>query len=301
MTIVITGATGNTGGQVAQQLIKAGASVTLLVRHPEKLDDAIRQNAAVLQGSLDDLEFVMQATKGAEALYWVVPYNFGSADFRHWQSQVGNAAAAAIKANQISYVVNLSSTGAHLPSGMGPISGLHEVEKLLNAVAQNIVHLRPAFFMQNYLGQLQAIQTANRVFLPIAGDRRLAMIATQDIAAVAAKLLIQRDWNGQSVLGLHGSADLSFDEVAAILSQELGRSILHTSIALEQFRDVLLQKGASYNVADDYVEMWQGLSDPEFVPAEARTLDTTTPTSFSQFVQEQMLSRLNQPATAQIH
>jgi uncharacterized protein YbjT (DUF2867 family) len=123
MTIAIAGATGNTGGGVAQALIAAGAEVRVLVRHPEKLAPDIRQNAAIFQGSLEDAEFVMQATQGAAALYWVVPYNFGAADFRSYQHRVGDAAAAAIAANAIPHVVNLSSNGAHLPNGMGPFLG----------------------------------------------------------------------------------------------------------------------------------------------------------------------------------
>ncbi|GAB4379601.1 MAG: NAD(P)H-binding protein [Elainellaceae cyanobacterium] len=297
MTIAITGATGNTGGRIAQRLIEAGADVTVLVRNPEKLHPVIRQNAIVHQGSLEDTQFVIEATQGTEALYWVVPYNFGALDFRAYQRQLGNVAAAAVEANQISYVVNLSSNGAHLPQGMGPISGLYEVERQLNAIAQNIIHLRPGFFMENYLMQLEPIRTANSVFLPVAGDRRLAMIATQDIAAVAAELLLQRNWNGHSALGLHGPTDLSFDEAAAILSQELGRSIVHVPTTSEQFRDSLLQIGASGNVAADYVEMWQGLSNPEYSPAEPRTSQTTTPTTFVQFVREQMLPQLQQFTT----
>lgn len=294
MSIAIAGATGNTGGRIAQQLIEAGANVIVLVRNPEKLHSVIRQNATVHQGSLEESQFVMEATQGAEALYWVVPYNFGAADFRAYQHHVGHVAAAAIVANQIPYVVNLSSNGAHLPQGMGPISGLYEVEQRMNAIAQNIIHLRPGFFMENYLMQLEPIRTANSVFLPVAGDRHLAMIATQDIAAVAAKLLLQRDWTGHSVLGLHGPTDLSFDEAAAILSQELGRSIVHVSITSEQFRDSLLQIGASESVAADYVEMWQGLSNPEYTPAEPRTSQTTTSTTFAQFVREQVSPQLSQ-------
>ncbi|MUL35459.1 NmrA family NAD(P)-binding protein [Gloeocapsopsis dulcis] len=296
MTIVITGATGNTGGWIARHLIEAGVNVTVLVRNPKKLNQEIYQNACVLQGSLDDTEFVVQATKRAEALYWVVPSKVDAVNLRAWQRQVGNAAATAVRSNAIPYVVNLSSNGAHLPSGMGPISGLYEVEQMLNAVTQNVVHLRPGFFMENYLMQIDAIRTANSVFLPFAGDRRLAMIATQDIAEVAAKLLLHHDWSGQSVLGLHGPTDLSFDQAATILSQGLKRSIMHVQITLNQLRDGLLQMGASSNVAADYVEMWQGLSHPEYAPAEPRTAETSTPTSFSQFVQEKMLPLLKKSA-----
>ena len=103
---------------------------------------------------------------------------------------MGEATATAIATNAIPHVVNLSSNGAHLPDGMGPISGLHAVEQTLNTVASNMVHLRPGFFMENYWMQLDAIRTAYQVFIPITGDRRLAMIATQDIANVATKLLL---------------------------------------------------------------------------------------------------------------
>ena len=93
--------------------------------------------------------------------------------------------------------------------------------------------------------QLEVIRTANSMCLPIRGDRHLAMIATQDIAAVATGLLLQRNWHGQSVMGLHGPTDLGFAEAATILSQELGRSIVHVPTTSEQFRASLLQTGAS--------------------------------------------------------
>lgn len=297
MTIVVTTPTGNTGGRIAQQLIAAGEKVAVLVRDPDKLTEVIRQNATVYQGSVDDPEAFVQATQNAEALYLVVPYNFGTSHLRQWQRQVGEAAATAISTNAIPHVVNLSSNGAHLPDGMGPISGLHAVEQTLNTVVANVVHLRPGFFMENYWMQLDAIRTAHQVFMPIAGDRHLAMIATQDIADVATKLLRDRSWSGQSVLGLHGPTDLSFDEAASILRQVLNRPITHIQTTFEQFQDILLQLGATENVAAEYVEMWSSLARPDYTPAEPRTPETTTPTTFAQFVQDKMLPVLREPAT----
>lgn len=299
MTIVVTTPTGNTGGRIAQQLIAAGEKVAVLVRDPARLADVIRQNATVYQGSVDDPEALTQATRNADALYLVVPYNFGTFHLRQWQRQVGEAAATAIATNAIPHVVNLSSNGAHLPEGMGPISGLHAVEQSLNAVAANVVHLRPGFFMENYLMQVDAIRTAHQVFMPIAGGRRLAMIATQDIADVATKLLRDRAWRGQSVLGLHGAADLSFDEAAQILGQVFNQPVIHVETTLEQFRDTLMQLGATGNVAAEYVEMWSSLARPDYTPAEPRTPETTTPTTFARFVQDKLSLLLIEPATAQ--
>lgn len=296
MTIAIATPTGNTGASIAQQLIEAGADISVLVRDPDKLNDVICRHAIVFQGSLDDREFVVRATQGAKALYWLTPNNFGSSNFRAWQRQVGEAAAAAVQANQIPHVVNLSSTGAHLPDGMGPISGLHDVEQMFDRVAPNLIHLRPGFFMENYLTQLHSIESANSVFLPVSGERRLAMTATQDIAAVATQLLLHRDWSGQSIVGIHGPTDLSFDEAAAILSQSLNRSITHVQTTLDQLRESLLQHGASENVAAEYVQMWAKLADPSYASAEPRTSKTTTPTSFAQFVQQKMLPLLKADA-----
>lgn len=292
MTIVITTPTGNTGRRVARSLIESGTDVAVLARNPDKLEPVIRQNARLYQGSVEDADRFVQATREAEALYLVVPYNFGTSNLRDWQRQVGKAAATAIETNSIPYVVMLSSNGAHLPKGMGPISGLHDVEQMLNAVAQTIVHLRPGFFMENYLMQVDAIRTANRVFLPIGGDRRLAMIATQDIANIAVKLLLDRSGSGQSVLGLHGAADLSFNEAAAILGQVLGQPIAHVQTTLDQFHATLLQMEATENVASEYVEMWSGLAHPDYAPAEPRTPKTTTPTTFAEFVKQKMLPLL---------
>lgn len=299
MTIVVTTPTGNTGRRIAEQLIAAGEQVAVLVRDPNKLTDVIRQNATVYQGSVDNPEALVQATQNAEALYLVVPYNFGATNLRQWQRQVGEAVATAIATHSIPYVVNLSSNGAHLPDGMGPISGLHAVEQALNAVATNVVHLRPGFFMENYLMQLDAIRTTHQVFMPIADGRRLAMIATQDIADVATKLLRDRSWQGQTILGLHGAADVSFDEAAQILGQVLNHPITHVETTLEQFRDTLLQMEATENVAAEYVEMWSGLARHDYAPAEPRTSETTTPTTFAQFVQDKLVALLREPATLQ--
>ena len=147
--------------------------------------------------------------------------------------------------------------------------------------------------------QLDAIRAAHQIFMPIAGNRRLAMIGTQDIANVATKLLCDRSWSGQSVIGLHGAADVSFDEAASILGQALNQPINHVETTLDQFRDTLLQLGATENVAAEYVEMWSSLACPAYTPAEPRTLETTTPTTFIQFVQDKMLPLLRESATVQ--
>ncbi|WP_250122593.1 NmrA family NAD(P)-binding protein [Chroococcidiopsis sp. CCMEE 29] len=288
MTIAIATPTGNIGSRVTQRLLDAGAKLVLLVRNPDKLDEKVRPSVEVRQGSLNDADFVIEATRGAEALFWLTPYNFTTDRLRQWQSHLGDCVVAAVQRNEIPYVVNISSNGAHLKDGMGPISGLYVVEQKLNQIAVNVVHLRPGFFMENYFWQLESLSTSGQVFMPIPGDRRLAMIATQDIADVAASLLRDRSWAGQIIRGLHGPADLSFDQAATILSQELNKPITHVQIASEQFRQAMLSQGASADVAMQYVEMWQAISHEDYIPAEPRAAETTTPTTFVQFTRDKL-------------
>lgn len=283
MAIAITTPTGNVGRRVTEHLLAAGAELIVLARNPEKLSESVRQRTTVFQGSLTDTAFVLKATQAAEALFWVSSTDFSTPSFDIWYEDLARAAATSVQTHKIPYVVNLSSVGAHLSTGMGPISKLYKVEQHLSAVATNIIHLRPEFFMENYLHQLEALQTHSSVFLPLAAEQRFAMISTQDIAAVAANLLLDRSWSGHAILGLQGPEDLSFNEAAVILSEILGKQIKHIEITSEQFHDTMVSQGASLEVATQYAQMWQGLSHPDFAPAEPRTPETTKSTTFAEF------------------
>ncbi len=291
MAIAITTPTGNIGRQVTERLLTNGANLILLVRGVEKLSDSTRQQVEVFQGSIDDPAFVTEATRGAEALFWVSPNNFSSPNVSAWYENLARSAAKAVQTNNIARVVNLSSVGAHLATGLGVISRLHTVEKQLDEVATNIIHLRPDYFMENYFHQLEPLQTQASVFLPLSGEQRFSQIATSDIAQVAADLLFDNSWQGRSVVGLHGSVDISFDEAATVLSEVLGQTITHKQISYEQFHDAMLSQGASSDVATQYTQMWQGLSDPDFKPAQSSS-NKTMSTTFVEFARNSLIPRL---------
>lgn len=290
MAIAITTPTGNVGQQVTKRLLANGADLILLVRDAEKLSPSVKQQVKVLTGSIDDPAFVIEATRGVEALFWVSPVNFSSPNVVTWYENLARSATKAVQTNNIARVVNLSSVGAHLATGLGPISGLHTVEKQLDEVATNIVHLRPDYFMENYFHQLEALQTQSSVFLPLSGVQRFSQIATCDIAQVAADLLLDT-WQGRSIVGLQGSENISFDEAAAILSELLGKTITHKQISYEQFSDALIAQGATPDVAFQYSQMWQGLSHPDFKP-EKPSSNKTMPTTFAEFARNSLMHLL---------
>jgi uncharacterized protein YbjT (DUF2867 family) len=297
MKIAITTPSGHVGSAATDYLLDFGGDiqVKLLARRRQNLDRFVRRGAEVAIGSQDDKEFMASATRDVDALLWVTPPGFGSDDVRALQNRVGKAAAFAIRSNQIPRVVNLSSIGANLSSGVGPINGLYDVEGLLDDVTDNITHLRPGFFFENLLMQLETIKHWGRFSLPISGSRRYPMIATRDIGRVAAERLADTNWSGQYIRELHGPADLSFDEVAQILSHTLGIKIVYVQCNRQQARKALLESAMSENLADLILEMYDAVESGTLQPLEPRSPQTTTPTTLIEFAREIIFPLIAQP------
>jgi uncharacterized protein YbjT (DUF2867 family) len=295
MKIAITTPTGHIGSKVAESLIDAGVDVNLLVRDPSKVERLTRRGARAYAGSLDDASFVTEATRGTEALLWVTPPNPRSENLREFQRACGRAAAQAIRISRIRRVVNISSIGAHLGTSTGPINGLYDVERLLDEAAENVTHLRPGFFYENFLGQVDAIREQGKFYLPISGTRRIPMLATRDIARVATDRLLDVTWTGRSVRGLHGPADLTFNEAAEELSRGLGHTIQYVQVPEEPVRQHLRAMGMSEEVTELMLEMFRGMDQGTLKPAELRTTETTTPMTLREFAHEVIVPALAEP------
>jgi uncharacterized protein YbjT (DUF2867 family) len=156
------------------------------------------------------------------------------------------------------------------------------VERLLNEVAENVIHLRPGFFMENFFMEAESIQRDGAIYVPVPGDQPFPMIATQDIGDAVADLLLRTYWGGQNIRGLQGPADLTFADAANILGKSLGKPVKHVAPTPDQAYQAFLGIGASSGFAKAYVEMYQALSQPGAV-AEVRTPQTTTPTTLSEW------------------
>ena len=297
MKIAVTTPSGHVGSAVADFLLDSGGDiqVKLLARRPKDLDKFVHRGAELVIGSQDDADYLVSATQDVDALFWVTPPGFGSDNLRAFQNRLGIAGSFAIRANHIPRVVNLSSIGAQLSSGVGPISGLYDVEGLLDEAADNITHLRPGFFFENLLMQLDSITKWGRISLPISGSRSFPMIAACDVARVAAVRLVDPTWTGMYIRELHGSADLSFDEAAEIISQVLGRKILYIRSDKQEARHALLNTGMSENLADLLLEMYDAVEMGRLQPLQPRSLESTTPTTLAEFIHEVMLPLIAQP------
>ena len=279
-TIAVAGASGRVGRAVAELLLDEGASVALLVRDAAKVADLAARGAVVHEGNLEDAPYLMEATDDAGQLFWMTPTDPARDDLLAFMDDLGVNASAAVARNSIARVVNLSSFGAHIPTAAGPVEGLHDNEERLDDFEENIVHLRPGFFMENYLAQLDSIRAGRVRFPLVGGSVSLPMVATRDIARAAAQLLLHPEWSGHHILGLHGPRDLTFDEAAEILG------VVHETAPVEEAREDLLARGASEDGARLVLNFFAGLAEGALASGEERTAQTTTPTSFEQFVEE---------------
>jgi uncharacterized protein YbjT (DUF2867 family) len=139
--------------------------------------------------------------------------------------------------------------------------------------------------MDNLLNQVGAIKSQGLFFSPIAGDRKLLTCATRDIAAVAARLLLDHSWSGQDSVPVLGPEDLSFNDMAQIVSEVLGKPVRFQQIPGEAFKATLTEHGMSEAMAQGMLDMMvaknEGLDN-----AEPRTPQATTPTSFRQWCEE---------------
>ena len=291
MRIVVSTPTGNIGSVVADRLLDAGADVVAVHRDPEKVEDRAARGAQIHEGSLDDAVALGSALLGADALLWVTPNDVKAESVRASQNAFGEVVSAAVRAAGTPGVVNISSIGAQHDEGTGPVAGLHDVEEMLDASGAAVLHLRPAYFFENYVVQVDAIKAMGSIMLPVSGSKSLPMIATRDIGAVAADKLLDDGWSESSILGLHGPNDLTFDEAADTISAAIGRRVPHRTIDEMQARMGLSMLGLSQNVIDTMVEMYQAIESGHMSSAELRTEETTTPTTLAEWAAEVLAPR----------
>jgi len=283
--IVITGATGKTGSAVAEALLAKGQKVRVIGRDAAKLKGFTAKGAEAAVGDLGDREFLTKAFKGSEAAYALIPPNLQVADFRAYQGQIGESIIAAIKGSGVRYVVHLSSQGAHLPDRTGPIVGLHDQEERLNGLdGVNVLHLRPTYFMENLLMNIDLIKKMNIMGSAIRGNVKFAMIATKDIGAYASERLLKRDFSGKSVRDLLGQRDLSLDEAAAVIGKKLGKPDLkYVVFPYDDAEKGMVAMGLTPDMSGLYIEMSKALNDGLFAVNIPRTRENTTPTSIEEF------------------
>ena len=283
--VVLMGANGNITSRLAKLLLGQGGKVRVIGRDAAHMKSLKETGAELAVGSAADAAFLAQQFKGADAVYAMIPPEYSSPDHRKYQNVVGEAIAQAIVKSGVTSVVSLSSGGASLPDGTGPIAGLHDQEERLKKLSGvNILHLRAAYFMENHLHAIGLIKAFGVYPGMIAPDVPMAMIAVQDIAAHAARELVQLNFKGQSVRHLVGPREYTMSEAAGILGAAIGKPDLkYVKGDPAQAKAGMVQSGFSQNVADLFEEMSNALSDGRITRSIDAASTIHAPTTLEQF------------------
>ena len=262
MKYIITGSLGNISKPVTQALVNAGHDVTVITSKQDNASAIEALGAKPAVGSVEDIDFLKKTFSGADAVYTMVPPNFGAAQWKKWIGSIGKNYADAIKATDVKYVVNLSSMGAHLNDGVGPVSGLHLAEEALNTLTGvNIKHLRPAYFYQNLFSNIGLIKNAGIVGSNFnVTDNKFGLVDPSDIAAVVIEALLQLNFTGYSVHYVV-SDEVSTNAIANEIGRAIGKpDLAWISFTNEQAFDGMKQAGLSEEVAKNYVEMGEAVN-----------------------------------------
>ncbi|MBA4196047.1 MAG: NAD-dependent dehydratase [Chitinophaga sp.] len=257
MKYVITGSIGHISKPITENLVKAGHDVTVITSKEanKAAVEALGAKAAI--GSVEDVTFLTNTFTGADAVYTMVPPNFAATAWKEWIAGIGNNYATAIKNAGVKKVVNLSSVGAHLAEGCGPVSGVHFVEKALNALdGVDVKHLRPAFFYYNFFANIGMIQHMNIIGGNYGGtDTLLVLVEPYDIAEVATEELLNLNFTGSSIRYI-ASDERTTGDVAKVLGAAIGKPELPwIGFSDEDALNGMKQAGLSEEVAKNYVEM----------------------------------------------
>ncbi|MBE3013583.1 NAD(P)H-binding protein [Microbispora sp. NEAU-D428] len=278
--IVVTTPTGQIGSQLVRQLLDQDKEVRVIARDASRLDDTVRERVETIDGSHDDPAVLDKALPGAEALFWLVPPNPQAPSAEEHYLGFARAGAAAVARHDVGHVVGVSSAGHGWPTPAGVLSAAFAMDAELGKSGAAYRALSMPFYMENLLGQLDAIRGHGAFYLTCAGDLPLALIATRDIAGTAANLLTDLSWTGQENLPVFGPDRLTPDGMAEVISQELGRPVTYRRMSVDDYASLLRSRGAGDQAVKDVIEAFaaqdHGIYDADWATATPTSTDFRT-------------------------
>jgi uncharacterized protein YbjT (DUF2867 family) len=272
---VVAGVSGHVGAVVAEQLLAKGQKVKVIVRDAKKGEAFAKKGAEVAVGSLEDAAFLAGALRGASGFFTLLPPNFGAADFYAFQRATAEAISKAVKESGVPHVVLLSSVGADMAEGNGPIKGLFHLENGLRATGVKLTAIRAGYFQENIANSLALAQHAGIFpnFTPNA-DYPMPMIATKDIGTLAAESLLSPAAKSE-IVDLHGPA-YSIRQLAELLGKKLGKTLQVVDIPKEGWVPAMVQGGMPQQIAEIFAEMYEGFGSGKIAPRGDRMVQGKT-------------------------
>jgi uncharacterized protein YbjT (DUF2867 family) len=262
MNYVITGSIGHISKPVIQKLKAAGHTITVITSNQDRVKDIVALGAKPAVGSVEDGTFVSNSFAGADAVYLMIPPKWTlTGGWIEYQKQVVNNYIDAIQSNKIKNVVLLSSVGAHLRKGVGPVDGLGYAEEKLGELKEvNVKMLRPSYFFYNLFGMVGMIKNMNIMGSNFGStDEKLVLVHTSDIAEVVSEELLGLKFKGRTVRYI-ASDERHPREIAEVLSKAVGKpGTPWVEFTDEQALQGMLQNNLPKAIAEGYVELGAAL------------------------------------------
>lgn len=285
--VTVTGASGNIGRSLVERLLQHGVKPRVVGRNVEKLVPLQAAGATAYVGDIADTAFLVEAFRDVDAVFAMLPEHPDAPDFQADKHRTAAKLIEAIKLARVPRVVALSASDVVPPSGVGPTAANGAFEDMLGSIGGlSVVALRPAYFMENHIGSIPLIQYAGINSSAFHADVALPMIATRDIAAVAAEYLLAPTFAGYTVRELLGPRDYTFSQVTGILGAAIGNPDLpYVQCSYEDFRQALMQAGCSDSTAATIAETPRAFNEGRIRRA-SRNASNTTPTTLEVFARE---------------
>ncbi|MFE2923928.1 NAD(P)H-binding protein [Streptomyces goshikiensis] len=288
--IVITAPTGNIGRSLLSRLLKsapaAGEELRVIVRDPARLPEAARGRVEVITGSHGDAEVLDRAFEGADAVFWLVPPD-SSLPPEDAFSGFTRPAAKAFAAHGVGHVVGVSALGRGTPLAdrAGLVSASLAMDDLIagSGVAYRAL-ANPSFF-ENLLEEADSIRDKGVFTDVVDADRKAPLVAVADIAAIAAGLLLDRSWTGIDDVPVLGPQDVSPNDLARIMTEQLGRPVRYERQPFDEMYTTLVGYGLNEAFVQGIVDMKRA-KDQGLDSGVARTPNTASPTGFEQWCAE---------------
>ncbi|RRQ73527.1 NmrA family transcriptional regulator [Streptomyces griseofuscus] len=285
--IVITAPTGNIGRQLLSLLLEsapaAGEELRVIVRDPARLPDAARGHVDVVTGSHAEAGVLDRAFEGADAVFWLVPPDASLAP-QDAYTGFTRPAAEALTAHGVGHVVGVSALGRGTPLAdrAGLVTASLAMDDLIAGTGVAYRALANPSFFENLLEECDSIREKGVFTDSVDPDRKAPLVAVADIAAAAAGLLLDRSWAGTGSVPVLGPEDLSPNDLARIMTEQLGRPVRYERQPLDELYTTLVGYGLHEAFAQGVVDMKRA-KDEGLDAGVARTPDTASATGFEQW------------------
>ena len=292
--IVISDVSSRVGSRLALDLLKSGEQVRGINNHRERLASLKSEGMELAIGEQSDPVFLLSAFRDADTAFLIAPSRPDINNFSKTYKDTADAYVKAIGDSKVRNVLFLSSMGVNQSTDAGMISGLRIIEKKLNSLSlENIVFLRPGYFMEHLLPKITYIKTRDMIADSINGDTPLYMVCEGDVSALALSMLRDSSFYGRSELELYGER-ISYRQATHAIGLKINIPELpYEQVLSIDMRNDLLNMGYSINMADEYIETTNALSSGVVSPVLIDPETPNAPTRFDQFLDEVFLPAYN--------